>query len=502
MNNLYFEILSFFYVLKHQELISVFRKEFFQEPTVYNIFDTVKDFVLNYKVAPTADQVIELINVQGRSEQIPAENIRTLWNNEKNLNSYDDNWLSSNIGGWGKWRSFYTGLEKVIAFVQTTPPNMQYTASEDYITKAKQIFTTGASFTTNTSNGHNFFEIATHQLDKLETRTSGYNFINLCLNGGLFNKGLIVFMGGPKSGKSMWLCNLAAKSVRSGFNTIYITLEMSYQKVAQRIGSNLFSIPINEYATASTDANFMNQKMRELYNSSFVTPGEFIIEEFPTSSATANDIEAFVLKKEEEYSTKLGKPFKFHNICIDYINIMKDLKNPNSENTYLKIKSICEDVRAMAQRNDWCVLSLTQTNRAGVDSSDLNISDVSESNGLVATVDALFGIIRTTMMRAEGCYYLKSVALRDSEHMGEKKRFTFDGKYLRIEEDPSEDIIADGIDIPAVYTSATANAVSKQRNQMQNASQAQPTQTYVAPQTMPQLGVTESQITGVNLFNI
>ena len=176
---------------------------------------------------------------------------------------------------------------------------------------------------------------------------------------------------------------------------------------------------------------------------------------------------------------------------------MRDLKNPNSENTYLKIKSICEDVRAMAQRNEWCVISVTQTNRGGIESSDLNMSDVSESAGLIATVDALFGIIRTTMMRAEGCYYLKAVALRDSEHMGDKKKFTFEGKYLRIEEDPSEAIIADGIDIPAVYTSATANAVSKKQQQQQPVQQ-----TYTPPTSAPQLNVTESQITGVNLFNI
>lgn len=54
-------------------------------------------------------------------------------------------------------------------------------------------------------------------------------------------------MGSPKVGKSMWLCNLCANSVRNGENSAYITLEMAYQLVAQRIGSNLFNIPIEEY---------------------------------------------------------------------------------------------------------------------------------------------------------------------------------------------------------------------------------------------------------------
>jgi hypothetical protein len=107
------------------------------------------------------------------------------------------------------------------------------------------------------------------------------------------------------------------------------------------------NIPIDEYEKYSQDVNFMTAKMKEFYNTSLITPGTFIIEEFPTSSKTVYDIEAFLLKLEEERSTD-EKPFKIKNVFLDYVNIMKDAKNPNSENMYQKIKSICEDLRAMA----------------------------------------------------------------------------------------------------------------------------------------------------------
>ena len=48
-------------------------------------------------------------------------------------------------------------------------------------------------------------------------------------------------------------------------------------------------------------------------------------------------------------------------MIIDYINIMKNWRNPNSENTYMKIKQIAEDLRAAAQRNDWSIVTATQT---------------------------------------------------------------------------------------------------------------------------------------------
>lgn len=55
MQNVYFEIIAFFYVLKHPDIIRRFKKEFFTEPTIRNIFDNVKDFVGQYKTEPTAE---------------------------------------------------------------------------------------------------------------------------------------------------------------------------------------------------------------------------------------------------------------------------------------------------------------------------------------------------------------------------------------------------------------------------------------------------------------
>lgn len=499
MQNLYFEILAFLYVLQHQEIIQNFKKDFFTHPTIIAIFDIAKTFVINYKVEPTCEQLLELMHVQ-QVQGITDDDVKMIFNNRSNLTQYDQDWLYESVNKWGRWQNFYKGLENVIAYVKTLPQPIQYDNIELYIERSKNIFTKGVTYTTNVYNGHDFFDIENHKLDSLDTHTTGYPFMDECLNGGFAAKTLNVLMGAPKVGKSMWLCNIAANSVKSGINTVYITLEMSYQLVAQRIGSNLLGIPIDQYKKASQDPEYLKQKMLAFHNQFSITqPGKFILEEFPTSSATADDIESFILKKEEEISIQLGEPFKFKNVCIDYLNIMKDKKNPNSENMYLKVKSICEDVRAMAQRNEWCVISLTQVNRAGYDSSDLNMANVSESGGLIATVDSLFGIIQTTFMNAQNVYYLKALALRNSPHMGDKKKFNFIGNYLRIEEDKNEDIIPDNIEIPSMYTSATQHAI--QTKQYNKVPQQQPM--AVAPEMNSSLSSTEKQlqITGQNLFS-
>ena len=139
MNNLYFEILAFFYILKDPSLIKNFNKRFFTEPTIVSIFDYAQDFVNQYKEEPTPEQLYELIKVSGK-EEIGLDSIKTLWQNQTGLSKYSDDWLKTNISAWGKFRSFYTGLESTIAYVKQLPTNIAYTDSEMYINRASNIF--------------------------------------------------------------------------------------------------------------------------------------------------------------------------------------------------------------------------------------------------------------------------------------------------------------------------------------------------------------------------
>lgn len=497
MNNLYFEILAFFYIIKEPGLMKNFNKRFFTEPTIVTIFDYVQDFVEQYKTAPTAEQVHELIKMGGKDE-LELDAIKTLWNNESGLSRYEDDWLKQNIAAWGKFKSFYTGLENTIAYVKQLPTNIAYTDCETYINRASNIFNKGAGFNVNTSEGYDFFNLDNHIIKEEDTHSTGYKFIDLCLKGGFTKKGLYVIMGAPKVGKSQWLCNLAANSVKMGYNTIYITLEMSYQKVSQRIGSNLFNINIDDYQNALKDKNKMQQAAKHFHNSLLIPAGKFFIEEFPTSSATASDIADFILKKEEELSKLYETEFKFSNVFIDYVNIMRDQRGTSGDNSYQKIKNICEDVRAMGQQNQWAIISVTQVNGNGYESTNLTMSDVSESKGLIATVDALFGIIQTSLMRASNVYYLAAVALRDSPHNGDRQKFIWDPYHLRITQDPTEDIIPDTVDVPAIYRSATANEVDKYNRKKANKQPVQVEQqpAFTPPNMNAQIATTEDSMFG------
>jgi predicted ATP-dependent serine protease len=148
----------------------------------------------------------------------------------------------------------------------------------------------------------------------------------------------------------------------------------------------------------------------------------------PTSQATVLDIEAHLAQIEEEKGIKLGA------VVIDYINILANYRNPNSENTYMKIKQIAEDLRAMGIRNNWLIITATQITRNGYNSTDITMTDIAESAGLSHTADVMLGIIQDDIMRASDEYRLKILKIRDGEGKGTKCKLDINWNYLRLRE--------------------------------------------------------------------
>ena len=158
----------------------------------------------------------------------------------------------------------------------------------------------------------------------------------------------------------------------------------------------------------------------------------------------------------------------------------------------------------MAQRNNWCVITATQTNRAQAGAVDMGYSSIGESYGLIATVDMLFGIIRDVAMQANGEYYLKIIANRATDHMEERKKFLLEKSYLRIEEDKSSPIINDAeiVDELAKGTwnkPKTPGVVIDAKSGNNNGNMPQ---LNVPPQSLSQADLLATELVNKNLFNL
>lgn len=430
--NAYQESVFFHYILSNPVFLNTTKPEFFSNPTLKDLFEIAKEHTINYHEPPEKEQLSELVRIKGFGEKIKDEIIGALYNSKVQMAQYGDKWLEDNVGPWIRMKNLEYVMRKSIAFMKTA--NVGAENAAEVVEQIRHMFSTETAIDFTFNLGNDFFDPKSHKMDRLATTSTGYPFIDLCLDGGWWKGSLIVFLSGPKSGKSMWLGNLAAQSVYNGYNTAYITVELQKEIIAMRIGSNMLSIPMDEYKEKSKDEDFMRKKLTTLQQTSFRPLGKFHIQEFPSSTMGTTDLRTYLVKAQEI----LG--YKFENVFIDYINIMKNWRNPNTENLYMKIKQISEDLRAIAQQENWAIITATQTNRSGWDTSDLSITNVGESAALLHTVDGLFGIVVNPEMKAKGECYLKYLADRVSGLENTRKRYTFQRQYSRFEEDPNSPI--------------------------------------------------------------
>jgi len=428
----YQEQIFWHYILGNKLYLNTAKPEFFTNPTLREMFGIAKEHAERYGDAPKREQMAELVRVKGANEIISEDIINALYNAKEQLKSYDPKWLDENVGPWIRIRNLDNVMRKAIAFMKTSQITAENAA--ETVEKVRSMLTSETAIDFDFHLGSDFFDAASHLQTRLARTSTGYDYIDTCMKGGYWKGSLIGFLGGPKSGKSLWLNNLAARSVSGGFNTAYITFELQEEIVNMRIGSNLLEIPMDDYEKVTEDQDLLKKKLNSLKQNAFKPLGSLHVKEFPSSTASTNDITTYLLKVQE----MLG--IKFDNVFIDYINIMKNWRNPNTENTYMKIKQISEDLRAMAMEHDWAVITVTQTNRGGWENEDLNITNVSESAALIHTVDMLFGIITSAEMKARSEYYLKCLANRVAGLENTRKRFTLNWKYARIEEDKNAQI--------------------------------------------------------------
>ncbi len=254
------------------------------------------------------------------------------------------------------------------------------------------------------------------------TISSGLSCLDYYIEGGFAKETLSVFMGESNIGKSITLAALAVNCLMQKNNVLYLTLEMSDFKTARRMLANLFDIPIGEMK-AVTKATLIAKKEemeKELDR-------RLILQKYPTGTMTANHIRN--LLKE----LKMKKGFVPDIIFIDYLGIMKPINSKREGNMYQDVKTICEEVRAIAVENDVPIVSVAQISKGGYSSAEIELKDVAESMGLIHTCDVIVGITQSEEMRAASKFTFAILKNRDG--MNKQKIYVdIDYSKMRISE--------------------------------------------------------------------
>lgn len=295
----------------------------------------------------------------------------------------NEEWLLKNTEKFCKDRAVYNAILDSIKIIDGKDELRTQEAIPNILSDAL-----GVSFDKHV--GHDYINDAEARFDfyhRVEEKLSfNLSLMDKITKGGLNKKSLNIVLAGTGAGKTLFMCHFAASTLLQGRNVLYITMEMAEERIAERIDANLLNLSMDELAVI--DKKTFDTRVAKIAGK---TQGRLIIKEYPTASAHSGHFRALL----EEL--KLKRDFKPDVLIVDYLNICASarIKHGANINSYTYIKSIAEELRGLGVEYNIPVMSATQVTRSGYNSTDVELTDTSESFGLPATADLMFALIRT-----------------------------------------------------------------------------------------------------------
>ena len=375
------------------------KDEYFEDEDQKVVYQEILSFTSEYNELPTKE--VLSIEVEKRKD-INEDQFKKITHLISHLDDEpaEFDWLLNTTEKWCRERAIYLALVESIGIADGQSKDKTPDAIPSILSDALAV-----SFDNHV--GHDYLE------DYLE-RYEAYNrkenripfdleYFNKVTKGGLPNKTLNIALAGTGVGKSLFMCHMAASVLLQNKNVLYITMEMAEEKIAERIDANLLNVNIQE--VAELPKQMFETKVNNLAKK---TQGTLIIKEYPTASAHSGHFTSLLNE------LALKKSFKPDIIFIDYLNICASsrYRGGSNVNSYTVIKSIAEELRGLAVEANVPIVSATQTTRSGYGSSDVELTDTSESFGLPATADLMFALISTEELESLGQILVKQLKNR------------------------------------------------------------------------------------------
>ena len=364
-----------------RKVLPFLKAEYFTETDEKTVFDEVSNYFDKYTKTPTIEAL--LINLENNTS-LQDGILKSSKTIVKEIGSQQDEtpqeWLVDEAEKWCKDRAIYIA---VMDSIEVLDEKSQRSRGD-----IPEILKDALSVSFDTHIGHDQLEDSEERWEFYHTEEEKIPFdleyFNKITKGGIPNKTLNICLAGTGVGKSLFMCHMGASHLMMNKNVLYITLEMAEEKIAERIDANILNIPIQDLGEITK--NQFGKKVEKLKTK---TQGKLIIKEYPTASAHVGHFRHLLQELE------IKKDFRPDIIFIDYLNICAShrIKPGAGANSYTLVKSIAEELRGLAVEFDVPIMSATQTTRSGFGSTDIELTDTSESFGLPATADLMFALI-------------------------------------------------------------------------------------------------------------
>jgi KaiC/GvpD/RAD55 family RecA-like ATPase len=339
----------------------------FKFQSEYEKFPTVSDLKVFISKEEVFNKLLEIINLD--------------------ISEYSEDYIEIEIGKF---------LQKKL--IWNTIVDLSENLKEDKIGEmgvAPDKIREALAFSFDSRIGLDFLESPDELYDFLHNKdnviSSGIKALDKIMEGGFHEKSLTLFMAETNLGKTLVKVAFAVNALLHNKNVLYITLEMSEHKISERVMANVFDVPMKELRCIMKD-KFLEKfaKTKEKIQH------KLIIQEYPTSSINTNHIRNLIKE------LKIKKNFVPDIIFVDYLELMKASSMGKDETVYHEIKKISEELRGLAMEVKAPIVSSVQTNRKGFSSSDIDLTNISDSIGPAKTADVIIGITQSDEFRKAG----------------------------------------------------------------------------------------------------
>jgi len=348
--------------------------DYFDSAALSELVGLAYNHYRRYRVLPTRSAVVELLVDKAESGKISIEELR-------GYTDIADRLLTARVND----REFVR--DRLSAFIRQTSMSEALIKAVDLFKEGNygQIVTDvrAASMSGNLTLGHNYgASIRQRAVRRNMLEDEGIPTLipdlDHALNGGLRRKELGVLMGPPGRGKSVGLNHFSKANMIIGGTGAHATLEMSEERIADRLDSSLSGVP---HRHLRDNSDLVLHKLDRLVGNKVL-----YIKEWPMKRATPDTIRAWL-------DQLIGVGIIPSLLCVDYGDILKSLTSYKERRH--DVASNFEELRAIAQEYVMPVWTATQANRSSLSKEVITMADIAESFEKCAIADVIISICQT-----------------------------------------------------------------------------------------------------------
>ena len=384
------------------EIVPLLKPEYFDFPAYKNVFLGVRNYYDKYQKLPSDSVLPDYINatVSGASDLgVDYDNTIAEINTIDKSCLGDREFLLDTVEIFARNKSMEQAVRKAIVILN----------EEGDIAEVEELVKDALLVNRNVDVGQEYFEDVHARLcrsyeESNQTKIGTvFKTHDRNLEGGLAPKELAIVVAPPGVGKSLYLVNQGAHAIYEGKNVLYVSLEMSQDKIAGRFDSVLTEIRNADLKKPQAQIK-LKGRLQEVKQK---TNGRLIIKEFPTGASNVNQLRSLLVQ------LKLHRNFVPDLIIVDYLELLRPNRIIDSE--YQAQQRIAEELRGLGVEQNCLVWTASQTNRQARRVNIITDAELGDSYGKIRPADWVISLNQNQEEYDEGAMRVFVIKARDSK---------------------------------------------------------------------------------------